>query len=833
MAKPDHGRNAAVPIEHLVAGLNARLRAAADGRASAVLGIDALNATTALIARLAASPPTADTPRWLTAVAMVHMARAALSDEPDPDDEQATAGLLVRGEDHFQDKVTAEMREFPYDQLWSQQGRSLLSSAIKEPGATLDAAIRLLGRSVVVAEPNNPALPERLSNLGTALLVRGERGDEPGDVDLAIQVLERSVRVAPSDSPHRYSYHAKLGNAWRARYGVDRDLAGLRAAIAAYHEAVQAMPLTRPWPADIVHNFAVVLGDLCAATPPDADLLDEGIRLADAAALEPLHHLVATLRSRRFEATQSDHDPDAAIAVGADPAWLGSSFAMRYQRSGDPSDLDKSVEYLRRGSEPGALCVSLDNRYRLTGDLSDRDELITAAEQALAMPDATIETRIAVLWRRGSALADRYWQDGADDDLAPAIDDLRLALSLDVPDPGVVALLERKLGELNRMLYQREHRLSAAEAGLRVGWAVLQDEAIDDQERMAAALNLGILYELRYEHVGHQADLDRAIELYRMSLGGRWRQADRAECLTSLGGALRVKAQRDNDALAAIEAVACLRKALGESRSVRQLGNLAGALLVLRAFQLRPDSELLDEAVSLQREAVTRSRGVQRATALSNLINILAIRSDEDDRLDDSHEAIALYDELLALLPSGHPLITVSALTHAELLARRYDASQHTTDATRAVGILQRVALDRTAAPKLRVAAARLWARLADHHYGPLAALDAFTAGLDAQTAMAWRGLARIDMERHLTSANGLANDAAACAIAAGLPAHAVVVAERGRSVLWSELLNQQYDFARLRHVDPVLAEELARIQSDLEAIERTLSAQGEESIDA
>src|SRR5207248_1540665 len=72
--------------------------------------------------------------------------------------------------------------------------------------------------------------------------------------------------------------------------------------------------------------------------------------------------------------------------------------------------------------------------------------------------------------------------------------------------------------------------------------------------------------------------------------------------------------------------------------------------------------------------------------------------------------------------------------------------------------------------------------------------------------------------ERRLSDWEGIAAAAAASALAAGQPDRAVELLERGRAVLWAQVLQTRDDFAVLGERDPELCERLRGLAAALEA---------------
>src|SRR5262249_33976901 len=123
-----------------------------------------------------------------------------------------------------------------------------------------------------------------------------------------------------------------------------------------------------------------------------------------------------------------------------------------------------------------------------------------------------------------------------------------------------------------------------------------------------------------------------------------------------------------------------------------------------------------------------------------------------------------------------------------------------------------------TSAPvRLRMDAAWTWGGLAHVAGRAEAAVDAYSMAVGLLPVLAWHGLDRATREEHLTGQRGLAADAAALAIAASQPVHAVEVLEQGRSVLWGQVLRLRSDLTALAAQHPDLAAELDAVRNALD----------------
>jgi hypothetical protein len=220
-------------------------------------------------------------------------------------------------------------------------------------------------------------------------------------------------------------------------------------------------------------------------------------------------------------------------------------------------------------------------------------------------------------------------------------------------------------------------------------------------------------------------------------------------------------------------------------------------------------------------------------------------------------KAVQLAREAVRLLPDGHHQRTVYQCNLSTILLRRHELTgwhedvteaarlaRLSVDATRDNGVLHATALTalgralqqegrapldeviahwRAASIKtdarmeVRLLACRHWAEALMESDGDIAAaLEPYTAAVELFSELSWAGSTADDSEHRMSNWPHLAVDAAACAIAARKPEHALELLERGRAVLWSQTLNLNTDLVELRDHDRETAKKLGRLLDDL-----------------
>ena len=119
--------------------------------------------------------------------------------------------------------------------------------------------------------------------------------------------------------------------------------------------------------------------------------------------------------------------------------------------------------------------------------------------------------------------------------------------------------------------------------------------------------------------------------------------------------------------------------------------------------------------------------------------------------------------------------------------------------------------------PSHRLRVARRWAQCADRNQHS-SAIDAYEASIQALPQVAALSLDVASRQHAMTAgSDGLARDAARCAIRSGRIDKAIELLEAGRSIFWSQVLSLRSPFDQLHKIAPELADKLQNIATQLE----------------
>ncbi|THH13179.1 hypothetical protein EW146_g7014 [Bondarzewia mesenterica] len=326
----------------------------------------------------------------------------------------------------------------------------------------------------------------------------------------------------------------------------------------------------------------------------------------------------------------------------------------------------------------------------------------------------------------------------------------------------------------------------------------------------------------RFKQTGQLGDLEEAISFHRQALELLPApHPNRLMSLNNLASALSTQFEQTGQLGDLEEAISIHRQAF-ELHSVSHphrwmsLNNLATALST--RFKQTDQPGDLEETISFHRQALDLCPALHpdQWVSLNNLATALSTRFKQTDQLGDLEEAISFHRQALDLLPSGHPH-QCNVIGHLGLVLL---AMYHCTHQQRYLDdavIAFRASVACTSASALaRFASARNWVQRTDGIHD--SALEAYQAAIQLLPRIAMLGLNLQSRQEALISrSDGLARDAAACAIRSGDFKKAIELLEEGRAIFWSQALQLRTPLDDLRARKPALAQKLEKISRALE----------------
>lgn len=706
---------------------------------------------------------------------------------------QAARGRTTTGVGHAVRRlVSSQLQRIRMTELFAR-----VEEADRSGSATAARrAFKLAEQVVLATDPDDPALPNRLVAAALASLTVAERLGDPDPLASAEWYAHLATKRLPDDSPYRPTAYSALAWALALREDLRDSVAGLPQALAAARRArhVTAEAVTAP-------------------SSPATGMAGEALRQA----------LTALFNSARLTALATTAPYFADIAVEAAREAADSCPPEHPRRHACLSNL--------------AFAHSVRAGLLRSGG-ADHRAAVEAIRQALApLPDGS-PGRLEVMATVGAVAIEAADELGTDPAKLVAL----CRQAVDDTEPG------------SRRHRTCLHNLATAQLRLALwaGTAAAFNDAIATARQLydagpaPSAASFSLLAKIllrRFDALGESTDLDECVlrlaqaskraELTatdRIDLGttaaavyrARWAHLDEEQArttalkiLTNLANQLPewhaatvdVRMQRAlllADDGAYDEAVRCARAAVatGVAGTADDIGRHTNLVSIHRRRHLaQHDPADLDDAVTVGRAGLDRLAGLRpderRRCApplhfgLAQVFRARAALTSGPEADDDLRAA-----ETHALAALGPP----DSLTTGSL------PTGSRTAGTPAAGLTAGLAVDAGAL----LGDVRM--RLGD----PTGAVSAYRVALAALPRYAWHGTfweARADRLAGRT----LGADAAAAALAAGDPATALELLERGRGLMWQQLLDVRNEQRRLREAHPALAGRLAALAAVLD----------------
>ncbi|KDR74377.1 hypothetical protein GALMADRAFT_141422 [Galerina marginata CBS 339.88] len=559
------------------------------------------------------------------------------------------------------------------------------------------------------------------------------------------------------------------------------------------------------------------VNQLAKAVALPTDVLDDQTAAADVALTEPPITFPETF--------------DDAMTFYEFPSRLLTHYQ---EESGEMDHLNIAISLLRqgRGRLPmdneiypallDNLGIALWTRYEQGGEENDIEEAISSHGQAMDIRLATHPDQSNSLSLIANAHLARFERRGQQSDLEKAVHLNGEALGLR-PLPHV----DRSdfLNNLANTLFARfEHKGKKEDLDEAVS-LLRQALELFPSSHPSRTFCLNNLANALRTRSGNQIDLNEAVSLYREGLQLRPSPDPlRPSSLTNLAVALVSRFKVGNDPKDLNEATLLNREALQlyptphPLRST-SLNNLA--ITLLSKFELEHHRSDLDEATLCSREALALRAPPhpRRHLSLDTLVNVLTAKFNEDGQESDLKEIVLSANMCLALQPQNHP-DRPRIFRNMGLVAMKAHSlfPENTQYLGLSISLFCLAAECASQVPAQRYLNAKTWAYHANVHHHP-SALDAYETFF--RVLPQFMALAADVQLRHgalsIGGTDGIAREAAGCAIAAGNLSKAVEFLEAGRAIFWSQSLLLHTLFDQVRVVAPELGSKLQSIANALE----------------
>ncbi|QKV96775.1 CHAT domain-containing protein [Streptomyces sp. NA02950] len=402
---------------------------------------------------------------------------------------------------------------------WDHRASVLLFSALH---AVRPEAVPEPMRGAFAARPPTPATPgEILHSVALVLVGACAPARHQDGLWQAAAMIEHARKTTPPEELDPVMTF-NLGSV----LATLSDLTGTERLIVAasglMREAVAAMPDHRPPPAAMLTALASAQAKAAAPGPSDrAETLDARLgRYTRTGGQEQLDTIVAEVRGAL--AATADDDPERH----AHRTSLGNLLRMRFENTGDLSDLEESVQLLRDVVETADdatmrhlagswLGLSFLDRFITLKDRVDLERATAAVRQSMAGSAPLSPHHSRLLTNLAAVLIHRFTAYGELSEITEAIRHLEHAVAATPPDQHDRPVMRIKLA-VARGARARESgwmaELDRAVAELR---AVAEETEGTGPHPQLARLELGRLLTERSAMSGAPSDLESAVAAFR------------------------------------------------------------------------------------------------------------------------------------------------------------------------------------------------------------------------------------------------------------------------------------------------------------------------------
>ncbi|MCZ4120310.1 CHAT domain-containing protein [Streptomyces sp. H39-S7] len=687
--------------------------------------------------------------------------------------------------------------------------------------APLDTAVALCRTALDRESTHGHLRTSGLQTLRTALVMRWWSFRHRPDLDESID----AGRLLAAGSAPRVQDLRLLGCVLADRFGLDRNPADRDTAIRALGKAAER-------PADGTEQQPLTLDSLGSLLAERAEETGSAAEMAEGVRL--LRQALSLLL---------DEDPRNAADIAAVRNNLAVALGRASCERGTPSAPFEAVELLRAvvaATPPHApryapallqLAEALRRKAGLTEEAADLKAMVAVARAAHAATPAGhrehpwglavlgVALRLAAEHTEGTGLLDES-----------------------------VELLRASVRSTDRADRSRPHRLNSLgnalhRLGERTGEMTLLDEAVghlreaveesspDEPDHFGRVANLALVLRERYHQSGDLTTLRESAGLARLALRFPRSSSDSDSKLANLGVILQTWYDRTADAAAASEAVEAARQVLDRTPDdsadlALRLNHLGNALH--KRYESEADPADLDESIAVLTRAVAETAygEPEHASHLQNLglAQLTRARATEDESL--LNRAVATLGRAVYASPTGAARTAGYLQSYAAALRTLHAANADPAVLRAAEGAYRQVAVIQALPAAQRIGAARDWGEAAADGGRWEEAVAGYELALALLPFSITGRLPRGDQEHRLAGVQGLAADAAACAVRLGRPDRAVLLLEQGRGVLLGRTIAARAELKRLRAVHPEAAGHLAQVRDRIDALGSEIAEQ-------
>jgi tetratricopeptide (TPR) repeat protein len=636
---------------------------------------------------------------------------------------------------------------------------------------------------------NDPHINEENKAIATGdlAIALGREGNQIKELKEAVKLARSALDFVGADSFETGNRRIALGNTLITLFESTQKQKYLVEGIAALTKGLEEIGGEHKNYAGYAANLMLALRTrfFCSGNVENLEAASELISLAENSMAvdnaDRCHVFTSSgtvLRELALQSGQSERLDDAlayyekaieSAEVGSNPwtmAVINMSTVLRDKAEADASQqrqfLDKSVKLAEIGLEVtskqgflggallGAAANAYRDRYAAFGNRNDLDKALSLTQKAVDATEPGDPDRARRLTNLAVVLSDRYDEYQSIEDLDAAIDLYEQALAEDDHEYGRV------------------------------------------EER---SLDLAMALRDRFSETKSLDDLERAINLNRKTIINIMPASpSRPGYITALANALVEQFEITRNLRSLTEALSYYREAVQitpEDR-VEYSGYSMNLGLALSELAIVTNSEqVMAEAIHWMKVAIDKTPEDKRdrALRLSNYADVWRMRAVMSDGTADMFDkAVELNNQALALL-NDDDVARLQVLSNLAISTRQKAAASHNAGlAKEALKIQRQAALTTAARAHERFEQTARWAYWAENDGEHAQAIEAYERSVSMMPDVAWRGLSIAERIAFLSEAGVVLGDAVSYAVKSGEFVKALAWADKGRSVVWSQL---------------------------------------------
>ncbi|PKV94015.1 tetratricopeptide repeat protein [Amycolatopsis echigonensis] len=473
------------------------------------------------------------------------------------------------------------------------------------------------------------------------------------------------------------------------------------------------------------------------------------------------------------------------------------------------------------------LLKALDFEHR-PRDLDIAIELLR--KTVAAVGDCSRHVLSNAFSRLGNALRMRFERTGRPEDIDDSIAAARNALAT-LPDghPFLAGLLSNLAGAL-RTKFDHVGAMNILDESIALGRRALSVEPKGHRDASVFRMNLGTSLLVRSHYTKSLEDINEAVQWYRDAVKAAQNEyVRRLFCTSVLGGALHeryLSTAKQDDLDEAVMLGSAASRSFPANHPVRASVLVRYGNALTAQFAATGDLEYLNTSINAYHEALSATTvgDYQRVTCLSNLCWALIERYGRTSDLDDLDLSYALAEQLIDHIPAGDPQMTQALLRMASIKFECVKVNRLSITTQDVIDTLQKAMTLKSAPSEDLFQAARALGDLVSS-VGKSSistnwevGVNAYQVAVELLPRFAWRGLDRASSQQALKVSRGMASSAAGLLLSGGCANDALEILERGRAVMWSQLLQSRADLSGLASVAPELAKRLVTTRNELDS---------------